>query len=59
MAEELNPFKIAQQQLDKVAEKLKLKRGIKEYLRYPERELTVNFPVKMDALVGEQTGPAV
>jgi glutamate dehydrogenase (NAD(P)+) len=27
---------------------LALKRGIEEYLRTPERELTVNFPVKMD-----------
>ncbi len=48
MAEELNPFKIAQQQLDKVAGLLNLKKGIHEYLRYPHRELTVNFPVKMD-----------
>jgi len=28
---------------------LNLKRGIAEYLRYPKRELTVNFPVKMDS----------
>ncbi len=48
MTEELNPFKIAQQQLDKVAGLLNLKKGIHEYLRYPHRELTVNFPVKMD-----------
>ncbi len=46
---ETNPFKIAQQQLDSVAERLKLKKGIHDYLRYPERELTVNFPVKMDS----------
>lgn len=46
--EELNPFKIAQHQFDRVAEQLKLKRGILEYLREPQRELTVNFPVKMD-----------
>ncbi len=48
MPEELNPYKIAQQQLDKVAELLKLKRGVHEFLKYPHRELTVNFPVKLD-----------
>jgi glutamate dehydrogenase (NAD(P)+) len=48
MSEETNPFKIAQQQIDLVAEKLSLKKGIHEFLRLPQRELTVNFPVKMD-----------
>jgi glutamate dehydrogenase (NAD(P)+) len=49
MPDELNPFKIAQHQLDKVAGMLGVKKGIHEFLRYPHRELTVNFPVKMDS----------
>ncbi len=44
-----NPYKNAQQQLDIVAERLKLKRGIHELLKFPLRELTVNFPVRMDS----------
>jgi glutamate dehydrogenase (NAD(P)+) len=43
-----NPFHIAQQQFDKAAELLDLPRSIREVLRVPQRELTVNFPVKMD-----------
>jgi len=35
-------------QFDKAAAYLPLKAGIREMLRYPKRELTVNFPVKMD-----------
>ncbi len=45
---ETNPYKIAQSQLDAVAERLKLKKGIHEFLRTPRRELSVNFPVRMD-----------
>lgn len=48
MAEEKNPFKIAQQQIDIVAGKLDIKPGIIEMLKYPQRELSVSFPVKMD-----------
>jgi glutamate dehydrogenase (NAD(P)+) len=43
-----NPFRIAQQQFDKAAELLELPQSISEVLRVPQRELTVNFPVKMD-----------
>jgi glutamate dehydrogenase (NAD(P)+) len=43
-----NPFRIAQQQFDKAAELLDLPLNIREVLRVPQRELTVNFPVKMD-----------
>jgi glutamate dehydrogenase (NAD(P)+) len=43
-----NPFRIAQQQFDKAAELLELSQSISEVLRVPQRELTVNFPVKMD-----------
>lgn len=48
MAEELNPFKISQQRLNKVASILKLKKGIHEILNGPQRELAVRFPVKLD-----------
>jgi glutamate dehydrogenase (NAD(P)+) len=44
-----NPFHIAQQQFDKAAELLELPQDIREVLRVPQRELTVNFPVKMDS----------
>ncbi len=46
--EELNPFKIAQKQLDKAAEIMKLDPGIHAVLREPMRELHVSIPVKMD-----------
>src|SRR5574341_42143 len=46
---ELNAFQNALAQFDKAAAHLNLKRGIVELLRHPKRELTVNFPVKMDS----------
>jgi glutamate dehydrogenase (NAD(P)+) len=39
---------MALQQFNSAADFLPLKRGIREYLAFPKRELTVNFPVKMD-----------
>ena len=48
MTEELNPFEIAQRQLDEAAEILKLEPGIHALLREPLRELHVALPVKMD-----------
>lgn len=42
------PLEMALAQYDCAVHHLSLKRGIEEYLRRPERELTVNFPVKMD-----------
>lgn len=48
MAEELNPFKIAQKQLDIVAEKLKLDPSTHAMLREPMRVMEANIPVKMD-----------
>ncbi len=45
---EANPYKMALQQLAIVAELLELDPKIHEFLKYPERELTVNFPVQMD-----------
>ncbi|MCL4373755.1 MAG: Glu/Leu/Phe/Val dehydrogenase [Candidatus Marsarchaeota archaeon] len=47
MAEELNPFKIAQQQLDEAAEIMQLDKTAHAILREPMETLTVNIPVKM------------
>lgn len=44
----LNPFKIAQQQLDEAAKILNLDAGTHAALREPLRELHVSLPVKMD-----------
>jgi len=43
-----DPWEMALRQFDIAADYLPLKRGIREFLAYPKRELTVNFPVKMD-----------
>ncbi|HOJ15743.1 MAG: Glu/Leu/Phe/Val dehydrogenase [Caldisericia bacterium] len=43
-----NPFEMAQQQFDSVAEKLKLDESTKELLRNPLREYHFLIPVKMD-----------
>ncbi|MGB0653610.1 MAG: Glu/Leu/Phe/Val family dehydrogenase [Thermoplasmatota archaeon] len=48
MAEELNPFKIAQAQLDGAAKRMKLSKSMHEYLREPQRFLQVRIPVRMD-----------
>jgi glutamate dehydrogenase (NAD(P)+) len=45
---ELNPFRIAQRQLDEAAQILKLDPAIHELLRWPIRELHVTLPVRMD-----------
>jgi glutamate dehydrogenase (NAD(P)+) len=45
---ELNPFTIAQQQLDTAAEKLGLDRATHELLRWPQKELVVTLPVSLD-----------
>ncbi len=44
----LNPFEIAQKQLDEAAEKLGLDEATHELLRWPQREFRVTLPVKMD-----------
>ena len=46
--EELNPFAIAQKQLDDAAEILELDSATHQLLRWPLRELHVTMPVKMD-----------
>lgn len=43
-----NPFQIAQRQFDIAADLLNLDPNLRAILRVPQRELTVNFPVKMD-----------
>ena len=43
-----NPFETAKQQIDIVADILKLNNGHREILKHPKRELTVNFPVRLD-----------
>jgi glutamate dehydrogenase/leucine dehydrogenase len=43
-----NPFEMAKQQIDVAAKKLNLDKDIIEWIKTPRRELTVNFPVKMD-----------
>jgi glutamate dehydrogenase (NAD(P)+) len=45
---ELNPFKIAQSQLDTAAATLGLDEATHQFLRWPQRELQVSFPVRMD-----------
>ena len=45
---ELNPFKIAQSQLDEAAEIMGLEPAVHELLRWPLREFHVRLPVRMD-----------
>ena len=46
--ESLNPFEVAQEQIDRAGKKLNLDADLLELLKHPKRELHVNFPVKMD-----------
>ncbi len=48
MSDELNPFAIAQAQLDEAAKILELDPAVHEMLRWPLRELHVTLPVRMD-----------
>ncbi len=48
MAENLNPFKIAQQQLKIAADRLNLEPEMYDFLSEPMRELHVTIPIKMD-----------
>jgi len=45
----VNPFDTARRQVDIVADILGLNHGWREILKHPKRELTVNFPVRMDS----------
>jgi len=43
-----NPFAMAQAQFDRVAEMLGLEPGVREFLRWPQREYHFTIPVRMD-----------
>jgi glutamate dehydrogenase (NAD(P)+) len=43
-----NPFHTALEQYDRAVHYLNISEGVAEFLRYPRREFTVNFPVKRD-----------
>ncbi len=43
-----DPWQVALKQFAAAADLLALKRGVREFLAHPKRELTVNFPVKLD-----------
>ena len=45
---EMNPFTIAQRQLDEAAGRLGLDQATRDLLRWPQRELKVTLPVQMD-----------
>ncbi len=47
-SEAFNPFKMAQQQFDAVAEKLELDQATRDLLRFPDREYHFNIPIRMD-----------
>jgi glutamate dehydrogenase/leucine dehydrogenase len=47
-ASPINPFETAKQQVDIVADLIGLEPGIRDVLKHPKRELTVNFPVRLD-----------
>jgi glutamate dehydrogenase (NAD(P)+) len=44
----MNPYEMAVAQFDAAADRLNLAEDIRGILRMPKRELTVNFPVRMD-----------
>ena len=44
----LNPYEIAVAQFEAAADRLQLDQGMRSILRVPKRELTANFPVRMD-----------
>jgi len=46
--EGFNPFKMAQQQFDRIADKLNLDEPIKDLLRNPLREYSFAIPIRMD-----------
>ena len=44
MSESINPFEMAQEQFDKVADQLNLDPSVREYLRWPMREFHFRIP---------------
>jgi glutamate dehydrogenase (NAD(P)+) len=47
-ASAFEPLDVALEQYDRAADRLGLSSDVRDVLRYPKRELTVHFPVKMD-----------
>ncbi|HEV2519918.1 MAG TPA: Glu/Leu/Phe/Val dehydrogenase [Thermoplasmata archaeon] len=47
-ASQINPFETARRQIDIVADLIGLDPWMRDLLKSPKRELTVNFPVRMD-----------
>jgi glutamate dehydrogenase (NAD(P)+) len=47
-AMDFNPYEMAVQQFELAADKLELSEDMRETLRLPKRELSVNFPVRLD-----------
>ncbi len=47
-AQRTTAYEVAQKQLDEVAALMNLDEGLKAYLRVPQRDLSVHFPVRMD-----------
>jgi len=45
----INPYHMALQQFEAAADQLHLSEDLREVLRQPKRELTVNFPVRLDS----------
>ncbi|MCU0521455.1 MAG: Glu/Leu/Phe/Val dehydrogenase [Anaerolineae bacterium] len=48
MADEMNPFQLAQAQFDQVAEQMGLDDAVRSILRWPLREFRFQLPVRMD-----------
>ncbi|MBT9141786.1 MAG: Glutamate dehydrogenase [Dehalococcoidia bacterium] len=48
VCEMLSPFERVQHQIDAICERMNIDEGIHARLRRCERELVVNFPVRMD-----------
>jgi len=48
MSEKINPFKMAQQQFDEVAEQMGLEQAVCDMLRWPMRQFKFQLPVRMD-----------
>ena len=44
----INPYDVAVAQFDEAADRLGLSQAMRAILRKPKRELTVNFPVRLD-----------
>jgi glutamate dehydrogenase (NAD(P)+) len=48
MGREFNAFEMAQRQVDPVADTLQLEQGLRELLRWPQREYHFTIPIRMD-----------